>query len=111
MPPVAPCSKKSTLESGRRSASSVLPQNRTYGSHIRLLRNGILKNFRVTFDYANSVMFLENQNKSSESANYDRSGMWIGKNGDSWVVFDVVKYGPADRAGIKLGDQIEKIDG
>jgi C-terminal processing protease CtpA/Prc len=37
--------------------------------------------------------------------------MWIGKNGDSWVVFDVVKYGPADRAGIKLGDQIEKIDG
>ncbi|MEY4617585.1 MAG: hypothetical protein RJB66_2545 [Pseudomonadota bacterium] len=76
-----------------------------------IIGNGILKNFRVTFDYANAVMFLENQNKSSESANYDRSGMWIGKNGDSWVVFDVVKYGPADRAGIKLGDQIEKIDG
>ena len=41
----------------------------------------------------------------------DRSGLWLGRNGGKFEVFDVVSRSPADLAGIEKGDVITAVDG
>lgn len=72
---------------------------------------GVLKRFDVTFDYGNQRIFLEPNANHGKPDNYDRSGMWLNREGAGFKVMDVVKEGPAAEAGLKMGDEILSIDG
>lgn len=71
----------------------------------------ILRRFTVTFDYSRrKMMFEKNVNYDSPEV-FDRSGMYLSKGPDWFEVLDVVTGGPADEAGIKVGDRIVSLDG
>jgi hypothetical protein len=72
---------------------------------------GVLKRFTVTFDYANSRMFLKKNRNFDQPDGYDRAGMWINQTGDRFEVKDVVEDGPAAQVGITIGDRILAVDG
>ena len=42
---------------------------------------------------------------------FDRSGLWINSGPDGYVVTDVAANGPAEQAGIQVGDIITQLDG
>jgi hypothetical protein len=73
--------------------------------------SGLLKRFTVTFDYKNKWMYLEPNRNFNLGDPHDKTGMWINRGAGHFEVMDVVKGGPAARAGIKIGDQITAIDG
>ena len=67
---------------------------------------GALKRFTVTFDYARKRIIFE-PNAAFETPDvYDRAGMWLNRGSDSFEVVDVVAGGPAEVAGVKVGDRI-----
>jgi membrane-associated protease RseP (regulator of RpoE activity) len=72
---------------------------------------GILKRFTVLFDYPNKRMILEPNAKFSYEDDFDMAGLWLTKEGDTTRVDFVVKNSPADKAKIKEGDLIVKING
>jgi hypothetical protein len=73
---------------------------------------GILKRFVVTFDYANNVMYLKPVTGAvADLDTYDRAGAWFNIDSDGFKVIDVTKGGPADSAGLKIGDIIVAVDG
>ena len=76
-----------------------------------LIGNGVLKKFQVTFDYSRAELLLTPNSHFADRDPYDRAGIWIGKAEDGFEVLAVVKDGPADQAGIKVGDRILAIDG
>jgi predicted aspartyl protease len=71
---------------------------------------GLLSRFDVTFDTARSRIILEKNSSFDHQERYDRLGMWLSQEGDHFTVFDVVKGGPADVAGVKAGDVVLEID-
>lgn len=72
---------------------------------------GILKRFTVIFDYPNNRMILEpNRNFACED-NFDMAGLWLTKDNGTTIVDFVIKDSPAERAGIKEGDLVVKING
>ncbi|MGH6985670.1 MAG: PDZ domain-containing protein [Caulobacteraceae bacterium] len=73
---------------------------------------GILKRFVVTFDYGHRIMYLKPiAGPLVDVGTFDRSGMWINEVGDGVEVMSLSVAGPADRAGLKVGDHIVAIDG
>lgn len=72
---------------------------------------GVLKRYTVTFDYHNKLMYLERNRNHDTPGNWDRSGMWINEEGPVFRVKDVVAGGPAELAGIRVGDGILAVDG
>ena len=73
---------------------------------------GLLKRFVVTFDYAHQMMYLRPiAPPPVDAGRFDRSGMWINSGPNGYVVTDVATNGPADQAGIKVGDVITRLDG
>jgi hypothetical protein len=76
-----------------------------------LIGPDVLSQFDVTMDYSrNRLIFEENENYGRRDS-YDRSGMWMGQDGEYFTVIDVIAGGPADEAGIKKGETILAIDG
>ena len=74
--------------------------------------SGLLKRFVVTFDYAHQTMYLKPVTPVPEDiGTFDRSGMWINAGPAGYAVTDVSPGGPADEAGIKVGDIITALDG
>jgi len=71
----------------------------------------ILRHFTVTFDYANQHLYLKPNRDYGSPMDYDRSGMWINAADDGFVVKSVMPGGPADRAGLKVGDVITAVNG
>jgi hypothetical protein len=67
---------------------------------------GILKRFNVIFDYGRNQMILEKNKNFDEPDKYSMSGLLLMKEGDDIKVYDVIKDSPAEKAGIKAGDQI-----
>jgi hypothetical protein len=74
--------------------------------------SGLLKRFVVTFDYAHQTMYLKPAIPlAPDIGQFDRSGMWINASPIGYVVTDVTPGGPADHAGIKVGDTITAVNG
>lgn len=71
----------------------------------------VLKQFNLTFDYQRRRIILEKNRNYGTPDMFDRAGMWLGLEGKSFVVLDVVKGGPTVEAGVKVGDTILVIGG
>jgi hypothetical protein len=73
---------------------------------------GVLKRFVVTFDYNNRVMYLKPRTGPVDDTNtYDRAGLWLNANGNSFKVVDVTKGAPAEEAGFVKDDIVTAVDG
>ena len=72
---------------------------------------GILRQFNITFDYPNSVLYFEKNANYGKPDVYDRAGLWIERAAKGYEVVDVVAGGPAAAAGVKAGDLIVGING
>lgn len=72
---------------------------------------GILKRFNVIFDYPGHRILLQQEPSRDVPDEADRSGLWLGRGGSGFEVFDVVPNSPAARGGIKKGDIVTAIDG
>jgi S1-C subfamily serine protease len=73
---------------------------------------GVLKRFVVTFDYGHQVMYLKPLPQPvADVGSFDRSGMWINAVDQGMQVMDVTANGPAQEAGIRVGDVITQVDG
>ncbi|MGH8274125.1 MAG: aspartyl protease family protein [Gammaproteobacteria bacterium] len=71
----------------------------------------ILKRFTVTFDYAKQIMYLKPNKNYGMPMNYDRAGMWFNGKDGNFEVKSVLSGGPADKAGLKVGDVITAVNG
>jgi hypothetical protein len=74
------------------------------------LGSGVLRRFTVAFDYANKKMYLAPNTDFGKPDAFDRSGLWLLKDGDRLRVTDVVKDSAAERAGLRVDDRIVAID-
>ena len=72
---------------------------------------GILRQFNITFDYANGMLYFEKNANYGQPDTFDRSGMWIERSAAGFEVIDVIKDGPAAKAGLVPGNVIVAIDG
>lgn len=73
---------------------------------------GVLKRFVVTFDYNNRIMYLKPRTGPVDDTNtYDRAGLWLNVNGNSFKVVSVTKGAPAEKAGLVKDDIITAVDG
>lgn len=76
-----------------------------------LLGNDILERFTVTLDYGRQKVLLEKNDRFYEPFFPDRSGLELARMRDGkLMIVNVIKHSPADRAGLKPGDKIVKID-
>ena len=94
----------STQHSGATTASDIAG----------LIGPDVLKQFTVTFDYRNSRMLLARNSNYGHRDTWDRTGMWISADTATtreWRVLDVMPNSPASQAGIRVNDQITKLDG
>jgi hypothetical protein len=72
---------------------------------------GILRKFNITFDYANGMLYFERNANFGQPDVFDRSGMWLERAADGFAVVDVVKDGPAAKAGLVPGNVIVAVEG
>lgn len=67
---------------------------------------GLLKRFKVIFDYAHNQMILEKNESFDLPDRYNMSGLFLIEGKGKIKVYTVLKNSPADGANIKAGDQI-----
>jgi hypothetical protein len=74
---------------------------------------GVLKRFNLVFDYREQVIYFERNANDALPDVFDRSGMWLNAGeGNAYLeVIDVIAGGPAESAGIRVGDHIRSVDG
>lgn len=72
---------------------------------------GILRQFNITFDLANTTLYFEKNANFGQADTFDRSGMWIERGEDGYAIVDVIKDGPAAKAGLNPGNVIVAVDG
>lgn len=71
----------------------------------------VLKQFDLIFDYGRKRIIFEKNRNYGAPDTFDRAGMWLGLDGKSFAVVDVIKGGPAAEAGVEVGDHILAVDG
>jgi PDZ domain/Aspartyl protease len=72
---------------------------------------GVLKRFNVTFDYGHQRLIFEPNANNARPDSYDRAGMWLNRGTEGFEVVDIVAGGPAETAGLRVGDWITAIGG
>jgi PDZ domain/Aspartyl protease len=72
---------------------------------------GVLRRFTVTFDYGHQILYFEPDAQAAEPDVWDRAGLWMNRSADGFAVMDVIAGGPADQAGIQVGDTVVEIAG
>ena len=75
------------------------------------LGGAVLRRFTVWFDYANKKMYLKPNGDYCKSDAFDRSGLWLLRDGNALDVADVAPESAAARAGLQLHDRIVAFDG
>jgi hypothetical protein len=76
-----------------------------------LIGPDVLKQFVFICDYARHRLIFEKNSDFGRRDSYDRAGIWLAQKGDAFEVFDVIPGGPADQAGLKVGDHVLSVDG
>ncbi|MEL7121754.1 MAG: PDZ domain-containing protein, partial [Bacteroidota bacterium] len=79
-----------------------------------ILGNRILDRFDVYIDYFREVAYIKPTRKFKKKFKYDRSGLLLiagGENLTEYTAYQVVANSPAGEAGLKVGDEILKING
>ena len=76
---------------------------------------GMLKNFRVVFDYKNGIMALKRRSRwfFDQHSEFNMSGIVLTAKGEelkNFVVSNIYPDSPAERAGIREGDELWAID-
>lgn len=69
---------------------------------------GVLRRFHVFIDYGQHMFWLEPMAQAPDR--FDRAGLWLGRRGAQFEVFDVIAGGPAEAAGLRKGDIVLAID-
>ncbi|MDX6406447.1 MAG: hypothetical protein QOH70_3902 [Blastocatellia bacterium] len=75
--------------------------------------DGILRRFKVIFDYRNYRMILEPSDQLREPFESDMSGAVLTAEGvrlDAFTIFYITENSPASEAGLRVGDVIAAID-
>jgi len=75
------------------------------------LGSGVLRRFTVAFDYDQRKMYLAPNADFARADAFDRSGLWLLKDGEALQITDVVPDSAAARAGLRVDDRIVAIDG
>jgi len=74
--------------------------------------SGLLKGFVVTFDYGHQIMYLKALPAPVPDVGaFDRAGLWINTSPAGFKIVDLTAGGPAQGAGLKVGDEITIVDG
>jgi hypothetical protein len=74
--------------------------------------SGLLKRYVATFDYSSRTLYLKPTLSSDQDVGaFDRVGMWINLGEAGMTVMDLAAHGPAEEAGLKVGDVVVAIDG
>jgi hypothetical protein len=74
------------------------------------LGSGVLQRFTVAFDYDTRRMYLAPNANFAKADAFDRSGLWLLRDGDKLQVVDVVPGSAAHRAGLRVDDRILDFD-
>lgn len=74
--------------------------------------SGLLKRYRVTFDYDHQVMYLKPLEPAPRDVDvFDRAGVWLNLSPAGFKIMDLTAGGAAAASGLKVGDEITAIDG
>jgi len=74
--------------------------------------SGLLKRYVATFDYSGRTLYLKStQSLDPDVGAFDRVGMWLNLGEGGMAVMDLAAGGPAEKAGLKVGDVVIAIDG
>ncbi len=79
-----------------------------------ILGNGILDNYTFIINFSKRELLLKPTKKKRKQHPYDRSGMRLirdGQNLNKIKVHHIVANSPADRAGVRIGDEILNVQG
>jgi hypothetical protein len=82
--------------------------SRDYGGE---LGNGFFRRFKVTFDYARRLLYLEPGRAYAEPDRFSHAGVWLALEAGRLVVALVGSGTPGDRAGLRPGDVVTAVDG
>ena len=74
--------------------------------------SGLLKRFVVTFNYGGQILYLKPASyQDPDIGAFDRIGVWVNQAVGGFRIMDIVSGGPADQAGLKVGDLVTALDG
>jgi hypothetical protein len=76
-----------------------------------LLGGAVLRRFDVIFDYRHGQLWLQPNRTVERPDSYNHAGLWLNRQGDAMQVSAILKDGPADHAGLELGDMVESVGG
>ena len=72
--------------------------------------NRILERFKCTFDYEHRVLHLEPGARYAQPDHFTRTGVQLMKRDGKFVIGQVIKGSPAQKAGLEVGDEVLAID-
>jgi C-terminal processing protease CtpA/Prc len=75
---------------------------------------GLTNRFTIIFDYFNQKIYLKKNSEYKRKFNYNMSGIDLisgGKDFKDFIVSELIKGSPAQKAGIKVGDKIISVNG
>ncbi len=79
-----------------------------------ILGSEIFSRFRVIFDYSRQILYLKKNHRFDEPFEYNMSGlelMSMEENPGAFRIYAVRKDSPAEQAGIRAGDIINRVNG